>query len=90
MNRSTTFCNGTEIWSSKLFQGRLPQKAMEPTENTAPPFAVSKYNMSLRISGSGALVDRGRANPQNPASTYGLLALALKTRESARPVPISP
>ena len=56
MNRFTTFRSKVEIWLSKLFQGRLPQKVMEPTENTAPPFAVSKYTMSLRISGSGMLV----------------------------------
>jgi hypothetical protein len=35
------------------FHGRLPQKVMDPTENTAPPFAVLKYTMSLRISSGG-------------------------------------
>ena len=55
MNRVTTLRSRREIWLSKLFQGRLPQKVIEPVENTAPPLAVSNYTMTARIKGSGAL-----------------------------------
>ena len=34
---------------SKSLGGRFPQNEIEPTENTAPPFGVSKNTSSERI-----------------------------------------
>ena len=46
--RRTTFSNSREIGPSKPLRHRLPQKVIEPTENTAPPDGVSKYTISPR------------------------------------------
>ena len=59
--RRTTFSSNWEIGPSKApFRHRLPQKVIEPTENTAPPEGVSKYTISPRDRSSiGSPFDAG-------------------------------
>src|SRR5690606_4100848 len=52
-NRFSTFCSNREMLFSKLFTGRQPQKVIEPVENTAPLFGVSKKVMSAWMSCRG-------------------------------------
>ena len=44
----TTFSRIVETLLLKSFHGRLPQKVMDPAENTDPPAGRSKYTMSAR------------------------------------------
>ena len=41
-NRRTTFSNNRDTGPSKPLRHRLPQKVIDPTENTAPPDGMSK------------------------------------------------
>lgn len=42
LNLRTTFSRMRETGPSKPFRHRLPQKVIDPTENTAPPLGLSK------------------------------------------------
>ncbi len=53
LKRRTTFSRRRDTGPSKPSRHKLPQKVIEPTENTAPPEGVSKYTISARLSSFG-------------------------------------
>ena len=54
MDLLTIFSKSFETLLLKLFQGKLPQKVIEPVENTDPPPGTSKKIISAcKISSSG-------------------------------------
>src|ERR1700722_5516806 len=69
-NLRTTFSSSREIALSKRWRHRLPQKVIEPTENTAPPDGVSKYTTS----------------PRDRSSTFSPLILMLGDSSSSNTV----